>query len=235
MRAVPAAAAALAACALAAWAPAAGAMPPGYFVDTRQVVAGPVARWDLRDGDYTASVRRDYPDSLAGRLLSVAEATFPPRGPLLRTAAEQGWELGADAASGPLWWRKGLDESRVPYAVTAAAVAYYLALVESHRDREYRRTAARPLFRSALTYRASIAARDTFALADSTYRGVYVASLALTWTFDDGTFVPRVDAVRTVVLTAGGDVLAVEGDGAARETATISTHRGIGRKEEILR
>jgi hypothetical protein len=228
-------AAAATACVLVLAAPPARALPAGYIVDPTQVTAHPVARWDLLDGSHTASVRREYPDSTGGRLLSIAEATFPPRGLLLRTAAEQGWELGADASGGPLWWKKGLDENRVPYAVTAAAVEYYLALVDSHREREVRRTAAPALFGSGLVYRASIAARDSFVAADSTYRDVHVATLALTWTFDDGTFVPRVEADRTVVLTREGEILAVEGDGGARESAAFSTHRGIGRKEQILR
>jgi len=64
---------------------------------------------------------------------------------------------------------------------------------------------------------------------------VYVASLSLTWTYDDGTFDPLVEASRTVVLAPDGRVLAVEGDGGARERTRLSSHRGIGRGETLPR
>ena len=212
-----------------------GAIPAGYFVDSSLVSPCPVVQWEEADGDFTVSIRRGYPDSTAGQLLGLAESVCPPRERLVRLAAEKGHELGADSAGVTLWWHKGVGESRVPYAVTAATVEHYLGLTDLYRARKFREAGTRPLFWSELIYRATIAERDSFALGGARYAGVYVARLTLLWSFDDGTFVPRVDARRTVVLTPQGDVLAVEGDGAAEETVTISTHRGIGRKEQLLR
>jgi hypothetical protein len=57
----------------------------------------------------------------------------------------------------------------------------------------------------------------------------------LLWTYDDGTFMPTARAVRTVVLSSTGDLLAVDGDGKAEEKVTMSAHRGIGRQEKVLR
>ena len=211
------------------------AIPAGYFVDSTRISAHPQARRDLAGGDHSASLRRVYADSLEGRLLSIAEATFPPRDVVVGLAAAKGHELGADSAGAHLWWQDGIAESRVPYALTAAAVEHYLSLTALYRERRFGESSARPLFRSELVYRASIATRDTFVAGGETFGDVRVVALELTWTYDDGTFVPRVEARRTVVLTPRGDVLAVEGDGAARETVTMSTRRGIGREERIPR
>jgi hypothetical protein len=210
-------------------------MPPGYFVDSTLAAGRLPSRWEELDGEFTVSIRRGYPDSAAARLLRVAEALCPPRDLLVRIAMERSYDFGDDSAGVPLWWHRGTGEGRVPYAVTAAAVEYYMGLTELYRERKFREAGTRPLFWSELIYRSTIAERDTFALAGRAYAGVYVANQSLFWSFDDGTFVPRVEARRVVVLTPGGEVLAVDGDGAARETATISTHRGVGRKEELLR
>ena len=211
------------------------AAPPGYTVDSVQAAA-PRPTWsDATDGEFTYTVRRGFPDSTAARLLGIAEATYPPRDLLVRLAVEKGYEMGSDTAGASLWWCTGTGERRIPYAVTAGALAYYLRLSDLYREREFRQAGTRPLFSSELVYRATIAERDSFTLRATPYRGVYVASLTLAWSYDDGTFLPLTEARRVVVLSPGGEVLAVEGDGAAEEKVSISSHRGIGRQEHILR
>jgi hypothetical protein len=210
-------------------------MPPGYSVDSVQAAA-PRPTWsDASDGDFTYTIRRGFPDSTAARLLGIAEAVYPPRDLLVRLAAEKNYEMGADTAGSPLWWCSGVGQSRIPYAVTAGALEHYLKLTQLYREREFREAGTRPLFFSELIYRATIAERDSFTLKGTPHRGVYVANLTLAWSYDDGTFLPLVEARRVVVLSPAGEVLAVEGDGGAEEKVSISTHRGIGRKEEILR
>jgi hypothetical protein len=210
------------------------AMPPGYYVDSLEAQA-PRPTWaDGKDGEFTYTIRRGYPDSTAARLLGIAEAVYPPRDLLVRLAVEKGAEMGADSAGVPLWWYSGVGARRIPYAVTAGALAHYLNLTQLYRARAFREAGTRPLFLSELYYRASIAERDSFTLRGGTYAGVYVASLTLDWTYDDGTFLPLTEAHRVVVLSRDGAVLAIDGDGAAEEKVTFSTHRGIGRQEQIL-
>lgn len=210
------------------------AMPPGYFVDPLEAAA-PRPTWsDASDGEFTYTIRRGFPDSTAGRLLGIAEATYPPRDILVRIAVEKGFEMGSDTAAVPLWWCSGIEERRIPYAVTAGALAHYLKLTRLYRERAFREAGTRPLFLSELLYRATIAERDSFTLRGAEYTGVYVANLSLAWTYDDGTFLPLTEARRVVVLSPAGAVLAVDGDGAAEEKVTFSTHRGVGRKEQIL-
>ncbi len=211
------------------------AVPPGYYVDSVLATTPRPAWAEEKDGDFTYSIRRGYPDSTAARLLSTAEAICPPRDLLIRIAARNGYEMGSDTARVALWWCKGVGAGRVPYAVTAGALDHYQGLVQLYRERQFREAGTRPLFWSELVYRATIAERDTFRLRGASFTDVYVASVTLFWTYDDGTFLPEIEAHRIVVLSFRGDILAVDGDGAASEKVSISTHRGVGREERILR
>lgn len=216
--------------------PASGrAAPSGYAVDSVEAATPRPARSDASDGEFTFTIRRGFPDSTAERLLGIAEATYPPRDLLVRIAVEKGYEMGSDTAGVSLWWCSGVGLRRVPYAVTAGALAHYLELTRLYRERKFREAGNRPLFFSEFIYRATIAERDTFVLKGAPYRGVYVANLTLAWSYDDGTFLQLTEARRVVVLSPPGEVLAVEGDGAAEEKVSISTHRGVGRQEQILR
>jgi hypothetical protein len=119
--------------------------------------------------------------------------------------------------------------------VTAGALEHYLGLVQLYREQQFREAGTRPLFWSELVYRATIAERDTFRLRDASFTDVHVAALTLLWSYDDGTFRPEIEAHRVVVLSSQGEILAVDGDGSATEKVSISTHRGVGREERILR
>ncbi len=207
----------------------------GYFVDSSQAFASRPRQSKEGTGDFTYAIHRGFPDSTSGRLLGIAEAAYPPRDLLIRIASEKGYEVGSDSAQVPLWWCRGVGESRVPYAITVGALEHYLRLTHMFRDRLFREAGAQPLFWSDLSYRATIAPRDTFLLGTKTYSDVYVAQLNLLWTYDDGTFMPSTRAHRVVILSPHGDVLAVDGDGATEESVSISTHRGVGRQEKVLR
>jgi hypothetical protein len=210
-------------------------LPTGYFIDTVQA-ATPRPAWDEEtDGEFTYSIRRGWPDSTGERLLRVAESVYPPRDIPVRIASRNGYELGGDSAHISLWWFKGIDAARVPYAVTAGALEHYLSLTRLYRERRFREAGTRPLFRSKLVYRATIAERDTFRIGSDSFRDVWVATLTLLWTYDDGTFLPSVGAHRVVVIARDGTPLAEEGDGLAEEKVSTSTHRGVGREERILK
>jgi hypothetical protein len=199
-------------------------------VDSTQARAiRPVAR-DESYGSFSLSIRREAPDSLQG-LLSIAESLYPPRTTLLDLAVLKGYEMGPDTAGVPLWWCEGVGADRIPYAVTAGALAYYVRLTELFGTRRFRDGDPRSLFSSRFTYRASAGLRASYESRGLSFTNVFLARLTLNWTYDDGTFVSLVDASRVVVLTREGAVLAVEGDGGADEQSRISGHRGIGRVE----
>lgn len=207
----------------------------GYFVDSTEAFAARPKQAKDTTGDFTFTIHRGFPDSTSERLLGIAEAAYPPRDLLIRIAAEKNYEVGSDSAHVPLWWCRGVAERRIPYAITARALDHYLELTRMFRDRKFREAGTQPLFWSDLSYRATIAQRDTFLLGSRTYKNVYVAQLHLLWTYDDGTFMPSSRASRVVVLSPEGNLLAVDGDGSAEESVGMSTHRGVGREEKVLR
>ena len=166
-------------------------------------------------------------------LLPVAEAVYPPRNLLSSIAEREGHEMGSDTAGVALWWCQGSGARRIPYAVTRGALDYYLKLTRKYRDHDYHEPGAQTMFSSDLVYTATIARRVEFAIGDKAFADVYVASIGLSWSYDDGTFVPTVSARRTVVLSPRGDLLAVDGDGLAVEDVTFSDHRGMGRSSEL--
>jgi hypothetical protein len=209
--------------------------PSGYFVDSTQAKSAPPASREEKTGDYICTIERQAPDAAASRLLGIAESVYPPRSLLTDMAAENGYEIGADTMRVPLWWCHGTAERRVPYAATRGALEHYLKLTEKYRDRERRGPGMQPIFSSELIYRAMIARREEFAIGDRSFDGAYVASLGLSWTYDDGTFLSFVGARRTVVLSARGEILAVDGDGGAVEDVSISSHRDVGRQKQLYR
>lgn len=213
----------LAAHALAA--PSAPAMPPGYFIDPGQAAAPRPADRVIADGDFTLVIQRRYANPTEGNLLAIAEATYPPRERLIDRAVAMEATMGSDTTHTPLWWCDGVGVGRVPYAITAGAVAYYTMLTEHFREHNFRETAAQNLVWADFSYKASIAPRDHYYLDDRLIPDVYIAEMSLTWSYDDGTFVPTYTAHRIVVLTRDGDVIATEGDGGTQEEMAMSTRR----------
>ena len=211
------------------------AAPPGYFVDAGQARLPAPEPCDEKHREYTCSIVRTAPDEAASRLLAIAEAVYPSRELLAGLAAQEGYEMGSDTARVLLWWTKGTGARRVPYAVTRGTLDYYTRLTQKYRDRDYREPGAHPMFTSALVYRGSITRRASYEVGTIEYKDVYVASLAMSWTFDDGVFLPVVTAHRTVVLTPRGELLHVNGDGQGSEDVSFSTHRGMGRSTELRR
>lgn len=208
----------------------AAAAPDGYYVDSAAVRAKPPAPREETTGLYLCTITRQAPDPAAMRLLAIAECAYPPRALLAGLADSKGYEIGSDTAGVPLWWCQGTGERRVPYAATRGALEYYLKLTEKYRDRESREPGMQRILTSGLEYHATISRRDEFALGETTYRDVCVASIAMSWTYDDGVFLPFRTARRTVVLAPDGKIIAVDGDGQGTEEVSISANRDVGRQ-----
>jgi hypothetical protein len=206
-------------------APSAPAMPPGYFIDPAQAAAARPVDRVLADGDFTLAIHRRYADPTEANLLAIAEATYPPRERLIDRALSMDTQIGSDSSGMPLWWCDGVGVGRVPYAITAGALAYYTMLTEHFREHDFRETGTQNLVWADFSYTASITPRDHYYLEDRLIADVYVAEMNLSWSFDDGTFVPTSTAHRIVVLTRDGAVIAVLGDGGTQEEMAMSTRR----------
>lgn len=210
-------------------------LPTGYYLDNAQVAEDRPVWRDAPDGDFTYSVKREFPDSNAARLLAIAESCYPSREALIEIAATHYFEMGSDTAQGPLWWCDGPGVRRVPYAVTAGALRHYLDLSERFRNHDYTVPGGRGLYGTELVYHAKIEARQDFVAAGKAYQQVYVAYLSLQWAYDDGTFSPSFQAHRVVVLDSAGNVRQIVGDGSAVENVTFSMHRAVGKVDRIFR
>jgi len=204
-----------------------------YSIDWAAVRASPPVNRN-EAGDYACSVERKAPDATASRLLGIAECAYPPTAVVAELAGTQGFEFGADTSGAFVWWERGKNERRIPYAATRAALEHYLKLTTKYRKRDYKEPGARIMYTSKLIYLASIDKEAEYELGDSTFTGVYVASVHLMWTYDDGTFQPTVTARRTTVLSPKGEILAVDGDGRAIEDVSISANQSIGGEKQLL-
>ena len=210
-------------------------VPPGYYLDSAQAVEPRPVWRDARDGDFTYSVRREFSDSATARLLAIAESCYPPRDLLVDIAARRYYEMGSDTAKAPLWWCDGPGVRRVAYAVTAGALDHYLGMTERFRNHDYRVPGGSGLFFTDLAYHATVEPRMEFVSNGAEYNQVFVAYLLLAWSYDDGVFIDSFQAHRVVVLDPRGDVLSVEGDGAAVEDYQLSAHRAFGRVDRVYR
>ena len=164
-------------------------------------------------GPFKVLVARTAPDSAALRLLAFAEATYPPKRDVLAACHGTPRERQQLRGERDLWWYTTVG-TRVPYAVTSAAVTYFL-----NRGAALRRLAesqaARPATsRTSLVYRASIEWHDRYEIQGRVYASVYVAALRLSWfQYESPISAQFIDRGRTVVLTSAGAVLYVVGDG----------------------
>ena len=220
---------------LAALATQARATSSNYFVDSTQAVADRPSDVVYEDGDFTLEIHRHFEGALEQRLLHLAEAVYPTRDVLIDRAISRGTEIGSDSTRTSLWWCDGLGVSRVPFAITYGAVEFYRKLTLQFRSHNYWGAWDHNLFWTGFAYRATIQHRDEYYFEGQTVSDVYVAEMNLSWSFDDGTFVPVSVAHRTVVLTPEGRVVAIEGDGGTVEDVFLSSHRGIGRVDRVMR
>jgi len=209
--------------------------PPGYYVDSAQVVTSRPLWRDARDGDFTYSVRREFSDSTTGRLLSIAESCYPERDLLVEIAATRYLEMGSDTTKASLWWCDGEGVRRVAWAVTAGALEHYLGMTERFRNHDYLVPGGEGLYFTDLAYHAKITAMPEFVMKEREYNEVYVAYLLLGWSYDDGVSIDSFEAHRIVVLDPQGNVLAVDGDGRALEEYRFSGHIAPGRQQRVYR
>jgi hypothetical protein len=166
---------------------------------------------DTASKAFVATVRRDFRNDLEGRLLRVAEETYPST-KAVASVADRFPDRGALLKERRLWWYGDFDGVRLPYAVTMDAVRYYLELTQalgrgepSHGIR---------MKRSKFVYLASISpGPQTFSCGREVFHEVYVVKMRLDWSdYCGSTCACGFNLDRTVVLRADGKVVCVLGD-----------------------
>jgi hypothetical protein len=172
-------------------------------------------------GPHSVDIRRVTADSGARRALEAAERADPPREAVLASFARAHFKLRDRPADSRLWWNSAFDGVRIPYAVTDAAVAYYIALSAALRRGETGWTRGIQMSSSRLEYVAAVERHGSFVLDDTTHSDVYVVRMRLEWLNYCG---PRCalsfTKERTVVVDRAGVVRAVRGDGNSQLTVS---------------
>jgi hypothetical protein len=165
-------------------------------------------------GAHSVTIRRRVADPALRRALEVAERTDPPRDSVLAAASDLRVGLRGTATESRLWWSSEFDGVRIPYAITDAAVAYYIALSDTLRRGRTPGGRGVSMLRSNFEYVATVERHDRFVLRGATYSDVYVVRLRLAWSNYCGDLCAlSFGAARTVLVGDDGGVRAVAGDG----------------------
>jgi hypothetical protein len=170
------------------------------------------------DGPYAVLIERKGPR----RYLRMAETVLPAREVVVAAIAETHFRLWEEPSDSDLWWTGWADGVRLPYAVNALAVSYYLDASKALRRRDFsgiQSPDAAPgdepfrLESSEFTYRANATYYDHYDRDGQDFRNVFVAQLGLSWRASPGLGVGMAFTLgRVVVMDADGGVVAVFGD-----------------------
>ena len=185
------------------------ALPAGYRVRVEDQALDLTLRQDEPSAFDAVIVRRPAsPDD--ERFLRIAESLYPPRDSV------SGARVCPDDAPGEYAWAASCSlEPRLPYALTASAVRFYLDRIAAYRRGDFAGLPRR-LRHGAMRYEASGEWMPVFEIGGRRFADVHVTRLSLTWRIRNGpewfaTYVFTKE--RVVVFSRAGDVLAVHGDG----------------------
>lgn len=169
----------------------------------------------VRPAPHAVKISRQFDNESEEMLMRIAEATYPLASDAGREGDPGCGKALADIIGEPPWWYSEFDGVRIPYAVTKSAVAYYLKVSEDFREGR----PGAPLLgmkSSSLAYSASITTQENYRPGEAAPRREYAVAMRLEWSQYCGPLCAMsFSKSRAVVLTAGGDILAVDGDGCA--------------------
>jgi hypothetical protein len=151
------------------------------------------------------------------RALEAAERADAPRDSVLAAMRRYRYRPDSLPTEPRLWWARAIDGVRWPYAITDAAVRYYLALGRDFRRGDFREVGGLRMSSSSLRYIATTERQAEATLQEHTFRDVYVVHVELTWNNHCGDLCAlNITAERTVIVSPAGEVLLIEGDDTAR-------------------
>jgi len=221
----------------------AGAQPSGYHLGAPVVLPDSLVEV-LAGGRFRASVTRVAANSDDAHLIATAEQLYPSPDAIIATAAssEERNRLLASAAGVSLralkvpqrnagtptdrWWLDSFDETWIPYAVTAAAIDYYLGRLHDYA------AGLSPLEFStkdkadqgSLSYTAKV-------IPSSEQSTPRIVELQLRWSYWCGNLCAmEFIHTRRVFFDATGRAVRIEGDG--RPTVVVSDEEYASRRPD---
>lgn len=178
--------------------------------------------WPADPTKHQATIRREATDDKQSAMIAAAEAAQPSKEALRKAADARdhndplGLAQPKEAvlpAGDNLWWYREQFGIRIPYAITADAVAYYSDLIGKYGKQELIRY-AQPY--SRLDYHAGVKFHKEFKLDGKSFNDAYVVTVKLTFSQNfvaTQTEGMHFEKVRVVILDAKGKVLHISGDG----------------------
>ena len=179
-------------------------------------------QWPADPTKHQVTIRREAKDEKQSAMIAAAEAVQPSK-EALRKAAEvrdRNDSLGLSRmkevplpAGDKVWWYEEQLGIRIPFAITADAVAYYSDLVVAYGKQALNRY-MQPS--SRLDYHAGVKFHKEFKLDDQTFNDVHVVTLKLV--FSQNFVATQTEGMhfekeRVVILDSEGKVLHISGDG----------------------
>jgi hypothetical protein len=178
--------------------------------------------WPADPTKHVVNIRREAADEKQSAMIAAAEAAQPSKEALRKAAdaSDPNDPLGlaqpkeAQPPTGDkVWWYKEQLGIRIPYAITADAVAYYSELVGKYGKQALNRF-MQPS--SRLDYHAGVKFHKEFKLDDKTFNDVHVVTLKLIFSQNfvaSQTEGMQFEKERIVILDDKGKVQHISGDG----------------------
>ena len=166
--------------------------------------------WPASPDHHKTSVQREAANEAEKKLIAAAEKSAPDAASLLEAIREHG--DGAQPQAGQ-WSNKQVCGIRIPFALTADAVAYYTELVNGYARQKFVRY-SQPS--SSFTYQAKAAKRDRYELDGKSFSNVTVVTLTMTFSQNFAATVAEgfsFEKKREVVFDKDGKIVHVSGDG----------------------
>jgi len=195
-------------------APATPAPAPATVVEPSGTCGFAIPDRGQDDGDFVIEIARTFEDGEQACLIGEAEAVWPERQEILDLIGDETKQQHAGVTDEPLWWFRTFDGVRIPYAITGAALPYYLGVIESFMAGDFSQAGGITMKKAKLEYAAVVEHHETFTHEGRTFQDVDVVSLSLHWfQFCGGECAMGFGKERVVVFGPDGGVLAVFGDG----------------------
>ena len=166
------------------------------------------------DGSFVIEIARTFEEGEQACLIGEAEAVWPRRQEILDLIGDEKKQEHAGVTDEPLWWFRTFDRVRIPYAITEAALPYYLGVIEAFMDGDFSQAGGITMKKATLKYSAAVEHHGSYSHEGQTFADVDVVSLSLSWfQFCGGECAMGFGKERVVVFGPDGGVLAVFGDG----------------------
>lgn len=202
--------------ALMAWVMFSGSVTAAMLPDSKP------KEWPADPTKHVVNIRREATDEKQSAMIAAAEAAQPSKEALRKAADANGGneplalappKEAQPPAGDKVWWYKEQLGIRIPYAITADAVAYYSELVGKFGKQALNRF-MQPS--SRLDYHAGVKFHKEFKLDDKTFNDVHVVTLKLIFSQNfvaSQTEGMQFEKERVVILDDKGKVLHISGDG----------------------